>query len=294
MLQSALNDLIAQVFGSTAKIITQRPMTGGCINTVQQLELDNGILLVAKTNPNPPPHFFQREAEGLKTLSEVQAGPMTPKALAWNAHVLLMSHIDTGPRTDRSAAKLGNALARMHQMRQTHHGFEFDNYLGESPQPNPKQKNGVAFFQNARLAHFLNLADATCRIPRSISEDIKQLIDELPVRLAIPNSEAPSLLHGDLWSGNWVADKDEEPWLIDPACHYGFRETDIAMTELFGGFPPEFYRAYEAVLPLAEGYTKRRPIYQLVHMLNHVALFGAGYLADCRRLLQQLEPIEKC
>ena len=140
MFQSALNDLIAQVFGSTAKIITQRQMTGGCINTVQQLELDSGILLVAKINPNPPPHFFQREAEGLKALSGVQAGPQTPKALAWNSHVLLMSHIDAGPKTNRSAAQLGRALARMHQMRQTHHGFEQDNYLGESPQPNPKQQ----------------------------------------------------------------------------------------------------------------------------------------------------------
>ncbi|MEC8379653.1 MAG: fructosamine kinase family protein [Myxococcota bacterium] len=290
MMDLHLKELVSHTFGHHSKIVNVKPLSGGCINTVQQLQLDNGMKLVAKTNPKPPPLFFESEAIGLQTLAKAPRGPDVPEVLAWNEHALLLTYIDTRKKNDLSAAKLGKSLAYMHRQIQPHYGFENNNFLGESPQPNPKHFDGITFFQRARLQHFHHLAHQRCVIPKSISKSINILIEELPTRLEIPNSEGPSLLHGDLWSGNWIMCNEGKPWLIDPACHYGFRESEIAMTELFGGFPPAFYAAYQETYPLSSSYIERRPIYQLVHMLNHVALFGQSYLSSCKDLLAQLKP----
>jgi len=169
-------------------------------------------------------------------------------------------------------------LAALHRRQAARFGWARDNTIGATPQANGWCESWTMFWRERRLAPQLALAARN-----------GYRIDVPPVwRLLEGHEPAPSLLHGDLWSGNAGFLPDGAPVLFDPAVYYGDREADLAMTELFGGFPGEFYCAYNAAWPLASGYQQRKPLYNLYHLLNHLNLFGGGYLTQVRAALRLL------
>ena len=219
---------------------------------------------------------FAAEADGLKALRA--AGCAAPEPIShgetgWDAY-LLMEHLDL--RSGGDFAALGRMLARLHRNEGTRFGWARDNYIGATPQQNGWCEDWTQFWRERRLAPQLELARG------------KGFALEMPsLSLLEGHRPRPSLLHGDLWSGN-VGFTPEGPVVFDPAVYYGDREADLAMTELFGGFPREFYAAYEKELPLEPGYPQRKHLYNLYHLLNHLNLFGGGYLEQVNSTLRLL------
>jgi len=181
---------------------------------------------------------------------------------------------------------LGEQLAALHGVTRDRFGWSMDNYIGTTPQANKPDHNWTAFWRTRRLQPQLEMARAAGIKGRLIDRGMR-LLDGLELLLD-GHEPIASLLHGDLWGGNVAFTASGQPVIFDPASYYGDRETDIAMTELFGAFDPAFYAAYQSVLPLPEGYPVRRELYKLYHLLNHLNLFGAGYLSRCERTIDTL------
>lgn len=218
---------------------------------------------------------FAAEADGLAALGE--AGMRVPQPLRHGAAggeaFLVLEYLElTG---DGDFAALGRMLAAAHRSTGARFGWHRDNYIGATPQANGWCNDWTEFWLERRLRPQVELARANG------FEIQDHLFSE---RLLAGHRPQPSLLHGDLWNGN-AGFSNGQPVLFDPAAYYGDREADLAMTELFGGFPPQFYAAYEAALPLEPGYEKRKPLYNLYHLLNHLNLFGGGYLAQVQATL---------
>jgi fructosamine-3-kinase len=183
-------------------------------------------------------------------------------------------------------AALGRALAAQHAAHATRFGWHRDNHIGLTPQQNGWGDDWAAFFRDRRLAPQLALAEQGGHGGR-LARDGKRLLARVPALLA-GHAPAPALLHGDLWAGNAGRLADGTPVVFDPATYYGDRETDVAMTELFGGFTPEFYAAYAEAAPLPPGFPLRRTLYNCYHVLNHLNLFGASYLARAEAMVAEL------
>ena len=232
------------------------------------------------------------EADGLKALAACKA-LRVPRVQASGRvereGYLLMEWlplIDMGVRNSSgAAARLGEALARQHLMRRPRFGWPRNNFIGATPQFNREGDDWLGFFREQRLGFQLRLAAEDGH--RGLQESAATLVAGLP-RLFAGYTPHPALLHGDLWSGNWGVLADGGPVVFDPAVYCGDRESDIAMTELFGGFPGEFYAAYKMHAPLDAGYAVRRDLYQLYHVLNHLNLFGEGYLGQAQGLIDRL------
>jgi len=264
-------------------VSSSQPVRGGCINRGVVLKTQTGDSFFLKTNQTSPPDMFAREVAGLEVL-RVADGPTVPETYSHGPTFLLMS--DLAPAVKRSDywPTFGRKLAHLHLHVQPKFGFAHDNYIGSTPQPNTWTQNGHIFFAEQRLLFQTRLARERGLITRREVEQVKHLITYLPE--LIPQQPA-SLLHGDLWSGNVIADRYGNPAIIDPAAHYGWAESELAMTALFGAFPAAFYRAYEEIRPLSSGYQARFPIYNLYHLLNHVNLFGGGYLSQVQAILRK-------
>lgn len=229
---------------------------------------------------------FEAEAEGLDALRATGSSLVIPKPLATgDAGGQAFLVLERLPLTRKSAATdraLGRGLAELHGIEQPRFGWHRDNRIGATPQPNPWADDWVPFFARYRLRHQARLLGQ-----RAVSEAVEALTPQLP-RLFAGFEPYPSLLHGDLWGGNYAGSSAGSAAVYDPACYFGCRESDLAMTELFGGFGPAFYEAYEDQLPLQIGYPQRRPLYQLYHVLNHANLFGGSYTRQALSLLEQL------
>jgi fructosamine-3-kinase len=163
-------------------------------------------------------------------------------------------------------------------------GFPMDNYIGSTPQPNERHSDWHEFFAQQRLGFQVKLALDSGKLDSGLAGDIERIQSRLPDLL--PNTDHPALLHGDLWGGNYMVDSNGDPVLIDPATYYGHREADLAMTQLFGGFRNAFYEAYEEEWPLERGFSERADLYNLYHMLNHLNIFGGGYLGSVRSIVR--------
>ena len=271
------------------------PVGGGCIADARIAVFENGVRVFVKTAAHHV-EMFSREAEGLRALAE-SAALRVPEVLAVSPEGLVLELIETGSRAPEFYESFGRGFARLHEFRGKACGFAHDNFLGSTPQPNRPVGQGweeaddvdghgwPEFFLQRRLRFQARLAS------QNGFPDMLQLLDQAENRimelleLAV---EAPSLLHGDLWGGNYLVDERGQACLIDPATYFGHREADLAMTRLFGGFEPRFYGAYQDTLPLADGHEQRLPIYQLYHLLNHLNLFGSSYYHQSKRILQRL------
>ena len=264
-----------------ARVTDARRVTGGSIAEAFRVALDDGRIVFAKTARGAPPEMFPEEARGLTALAG--GGPPVPEVLHVGAEVLVLAWIEPGRLDDAGAARLGEALATLHRRTAPRHGFDADNYLGATRQPNPWTEDGVAFFAEQRLGFQARLAVDRGRLDLAALRQVEALMARLPDLL--PGSEPASLLHGDLWVGNVFARADGTGCLVDPAAHYGFREADLAMTRLFGSLPPAFYDAYQAAWPLPDGATGRVDLFNLYHLLNHLNLFGGAYRAQVEGVL---------
>jgi fructosamine-3-kinase len=259
------------------------PLGGGCIHQSYRLTTRNGPSLFLKTNQAVPPDMFAREAYGLTTLT-VDGGPRIPHAHLWSETFLLLEDLTPGREQAGFWERLGRELAALHSHTSPRFGFDHDNYVGLTPQPNPWTTEGAEFFGRHRLLFQAQRAhDAGL-----LSPDDRRRVETVAQRLATLVPKEPAcLIHGDLWSGNVLRGPQGEPCLIDPACHYGWVEAELGMTALFGGFPEAFYRAYTELRPLVDGWRERFSVYNLYHLLNHVNLFGAGYLTSVRSILRR-------
>ncbi|MGH8629279.1 MAG: fructosamine kinase family protein, partial [Burkholderiales bacterium] len=199
---------------------------------------------------------------------------------------LVLEYLDLRAGGDGGWRRLGAALASQHRRLAARFGWGRDNTIGSTPQPNAWSTDWIAFLRERRLGHQLRLAEAN-GFGRELADRGARLLDCLPAFFA-GYTPQPSLLHGDLWSGNVAFLPGGEPVIFDPAVYYGDREADLAMTELFGAFGGDFYAAYAAAWSPEAGYPIRKRLYNLYHLLNHLNLFGAGYLGECRATIDWL------
>lgn len=276
--------------GERISIDTSSPagaVDGGDISQAWRVESDAGSLFL-KTGPATSFDMFLAESEGLAEIRSTQAvrvpgviACLTDDGLACLALEWLNFDKDDG----RASRLLGCQLAEMHKHTSNRFGWYRDNTIGLTPQHNDRCNGWVDFFRDRRLGFQLELAGRNGYGTRLASPGT-----ELLHRMGslFENYEpVPSLLHGDLWGGNW-ASCSGRPAIFDPAVYYGDRETDLAMTRLFGGFGSGFYEAYEDTWPLADGHQKRCTLYQLYHVLNHLNLFGGAYLAQAEAMMREL------
>ena len=261
---------------------------GGCIAESWRWRAGSGCAFV-KVLPAADAALLEAEADGLAELAASDAvrvprvlGRGAAGARAW----LALEWLDLEPPTAASDARLGERLAGLHRVRAERCGWHRDNFIGRTPQSNAPHADWVEFLSTRRLAPQLELARANGHPSRLVDRGLR-LVEMLGVFYA-SYSPAPSLLHGDLWSGNRGALADGEPVVYDPACHYGDREADVAMTRLFGGFGPRFYAAYQATWPLDAAAGYRRDLHNLYHVLNHSNLFGGSYAEQAGRMIDGL------
>jgi len=282
-MNNPVRDLLETVYAQPVDIESSRSVSGGCINQTLALTLSNGETVFLKRNDHPPDGMFEKEARGLNLMRQAKNGPRIPKVVALpddpNPHFLVIEYIEEGATDNGYYERFGQALAAMHRSTQDHYGLDHDNFIGSTEQINTPETDGLVFFREHRLGFQQKLARERGLLPVATDKKIDRLRDQLEQRLDL-TGERPALVHGDLWLGNTFADNTGQPCLVDPAVHFGLRETDLAMTELFGRLPQTFYDAYRDAFPQNPGYEERKQLYNLYHLLNHLNLFGGSYLAS--------------
>jgi fructosamine-3-kinase len=281
---------ISETTGFPFQIKNKFSISGGCINEAYCIE-GNGERYFIKLNSSDYLDMFEAEATGLKELQ--QAIIKVPQPLCWGIvgkqSYLVIEHIVLQGETHLISADLGQKLATLHQVTQPQFGWQCNNYIGSTPQINNLENDWVSFWQQYRLGFQLKLA-ARNGYGGKLQTQGERLIADIGYFFSDYQPQA-SLLHGDLWSGNYavtVTPNGAQPVIYDPAVYYGDRETDIAMTELFGGFSKRFYQAYQETWPLDVGYKTRKKLYNLYHILNHLNLFGSGYLNQAETMIASL------
>lgn len=262
-------------------VVNTRPVGGGCISNGVILTTQSQATFFMKSNPNPPADMFTREADGLAALL-VGDGPTIPKVYLAGRDFILLENLAPAPQCEDFWPVFGHQLAALHKHTSPRFGFKHDNYIGSTRQPNNWTDDGYTFFAEYRLLFQAQLAHERGLLGNGDLQQLERIVNQL-VNL-IPDQPA-SLIHGDLWSGNAITDSNGAPAIIDPAVHYGWAEAELAMTTLFGAFPTAFYQAYEEIRPLNPSYHTRFPLYNLYHLLNHLNIFGRGYLAQVQAIL---------
>lgn len=282
-----LQQVLSKRYGSPLEACTFEPVSGGSINDCFRLQAANQKWFLKVNSAVTYPEMFQLEAKGLELLGN-HFDLIVPKVyfhgqLEDEAY-LLLEFLERGVQTANFWEEFGRALARMHRTSNSSFGLNYDNYIGSLPQSNHPHHTWADFFIKERLEVQLKRA----RDNRKVGDDITLRMERLFHRLdGLFPKEPPALLHGDLWSGNFSCGPNGKACIFDPAVYNGHREMDIAMSKLFGGFTPEFYNAYNEEWPLEAGWQQRADLANLYPLLVHVNLFGGGYLAQVRAILQR-------
>lgn len=267
--------------------MTPRPVGGGDISAAWRIGVE-GSEVFLKTGPAVAADMFAAEAEGLSELASANA-VRVPEVLAMGTDAdtafLALEWLTLQRPRSSDERLLGEQLANLHRTSKNRFGWHRDNTIGLTPQRNSWCADWIEFFREYRLGFQLWLA-AENGFTGELQAEGARLIERLPVIFDGYEPES-SLLHGDLWGGNWASTRGA-PVIFDPAVYYGDREADLAMTRLFGGFGRAFYDAYESAWPLQHGSRKRNDLYQLYHVLNHLNLFGSGYLSRALNLMKGL------
>lgn len=264
-------------------------LSGGDVAESYRLELADGRTVFAKTHRNPPAGFFTTEASGLRWLREPGVVAV-PEVLAasdgddGSPPRLVIEWIDgAGSRAPEGEAEFGRSLARLHRSGASSFGRQDRRTTGSLALPNEPCGTWVEFFGERRLGVLLPIArDREALSPSALSK-LQRTIERLDV-IGVP-VEPPARLHGDLWAGNRLVDRLGRSWLIDPSCHGGHREYDLAMMRLFGGFGPACFDGYADEWPLADGWDERVPLHQLAPLVVHAVKFGGGYPAAAEQAL---------
>lgn len=293
----SLEQAIQELFGEAVQICGTKRIHGGDINDAYRLKLTDGTIVFLKMNTKEQQGFFTAEACGLEALHSLRAVSV-PHVLALgrdekrNRAFLLMEYIKSEPSMNRYWENFGRQLALLHRSecgkfaankeKTGRFGFPEDNYIGASPQKNRPEESWIDFYRNCRLTP--QLIRAQHYLSGGMMRRAERLLEHLDKYLCEP--EFPSLLHGDLWSGNMMCGIDNRPWIIDPAVYVGHCEADLAMTQLFGSLPQIFYDAYREINPVKwKEYEERRDLYHLYHLLNHLNLFGTSYLGSVEQII---------
>ncbi len=279
---------IAAATGCRFTARDRREVRGGCINRAVHL-CDGQRSYFVKLNRRDAVAMFEAESEGLTAIrasNSVRAPAPVCHGVAADEAYLVLEFVHFGGAGPDSERRLGAQLAAMHQSTAEAFGWRRDNTIGSTLQVNQWESNWCDFLAKHRLGFQLALAERN-NPSRRLQDTGLRLSEKVRVLLE-GHRPMPSLLHGDLWSGNAAYDRSGSPVIFDPAVYYGDREADLAMTELFGGFGPDFYAAYNAAAPVASGYPVRRDLYNLYHVLNHLNLFGGGYERQAQHLMERL------
>jgi len=288
LIQKYLNQLLSEKLGFQITSLQFNSVGGGSINETFQIKINSHIKFFLKLNSvTKYPALFEKEKNGLEFLAKQKIIHL-PSVIACDVvngeQILLLEWIEGGLKAGLFWQQFGEQLAKLHQGTDSNFGFTEDNYMGALPQINKLYKNWVDFFIHCRLRAQIKMATEKSLLHPKHLAAFENLFPRLP---SIFNEEKPSLLHGDLWSGNFMSNGKSEPVLIDPAVYFGHRSVDLAMTTLFGGFDKLFYQAYNYLFPFPNNYEEQWEICNLYPLLIHLNLFGAGYLSQIERILNK-------
>lgn len=301
-LQSAINSLMPSAKGLSTEVLQAQSVSGGCISDAQRVRIRRGPDeqdLFVKRNDASFLNNFQCEADGLQQLSNADAIRI-PTMLAVGHHQdqawLITQWIDE----DRSQASseeffvlFANQLSQLHR-KTLHHstsgqqiGWPTDNYLGATRQPNAATDSWAEFVAEHRIGFQMRLAIDQGHRDQNLEQNLSRIVSQMDTILS-DRADETSLLHGDLWSGNYLSDRNGQPVIIDPAVYRGCREAEFGMLKLFGSCPAVFYETYQAIWPMPDGWQRRVDVYILYHLLNHLNLFGSSYLGQCKSLAAKI------
>ena len=286
-----IDNIVQQIELTTGYVLKNYRLNsigGGSINDAYQLHSDQHTYFIKLNRPQLSA-MFEAEALGLaemRALNCVRIPEVICHGQTAEHSYIVLEYIQLGSLRGQANKLLGSQLAQLHRQPQPYYGWPINNPIGSTPQHNDREHDWLSFWQHHRLGQQLTFATQNGFAGR-LQDKGEKLLAHLHVFFE-NYTPIPALLHGDLWGGNVGADPQGTPVIFDPACYYGDRETDIAMTELFGGFGTDFLAAYQAEYPLDAGYKTRKTLYNLYHILNHVNLFGSGYVGQAEAMLGQL------
>jgi len=279
---------ISKATQNSFEIQTTKSISGGDINRAFLFQSKNARYFV-KFNRAELVEMFAAEFAALTEIVQTKTvkvpAPITYGQTEHESFIVL-EFVELKRASSQSERLLGEQLAKLHLQKQPFFGWQINNTIGSTPQPNLRSENWLDFWREQRLDFQLKLA-----AQKGYGSQLQSLGKKLSERLEdffTDYTPQPSLLHGDLWGGNAAATPENQPIIFDPASYYGDRETDLAMTELFGGFGRDFFAAYNDIWQLDAGYKTRKNLYNLYHILNHVNLFGGGYASQAKNMMQQL------
>ncbi|QBG34386.1 fructosamine kinase family protein [Litorilituus sediminis] len=292
-----IEQAISAETGQQFNIVEKQTISNGGLSNCNFDDNDKPLNLSFKISNNEQSYFvklnskeclinFQAEAYSLKQLAKLTQIPcpkITTIGTSLDKSFLVLEYIPFSKANPKLWFEFGQQLAKMHN--NTSHGqfgWQHDNYIGNTIQPNHWKRNWTTFFSEQRIAWQLQLLSEKSILLGDIDHIAQVCHDQL-----LHHKTRPCLVHGDLWQGN-VGFTHEHAMIFDPACYYGDREVDIAMTELFGQFPDDFYRGYQAEYPLDKGYERRRLIYNFYHVLNHANIFGGIYIEQAKAMLTRI------
>lgn len=278
---------ISEVMGKHVQFQAKKSVSGGCINQCWHVTDTHHGHWFIKINAPSMLDMFIAEAKGLDEIANCQC-IHSPSSICYGRTAtfsyLVLEYIPMFVLSKQD--KAGEQLAQMHRVYSNSFGWKINNTIGSTPQPNTPESDWLTFWQKHRLIHQLDLAknkgypSKSYDFGRKLADNLHPFFSHYDVK--------PSLLHGDLWSGNIASDASGNPVIYDPALYYGDRETDIALTELFGGFNQDFYAAYNRHYPLDQGYQTRKTLYNLYHILNHYNLLGGSYASQALQMTKKL------
>lgn len=279
---------LGEILSTAVTIVNYTPASGGCINNGGRLSTTSGNFFIKWNDALRFPGMFEAEAKGLKKLAApgvIAVPDVITTGRSGSHQFIVLQYIDQRSRSSSYWETFGQQLARLHQRSHGKFGLDHDNYIGSLRQLNGEHSSWIDFFCDERLQPQVHLALQSGSIHKNLANQIEQLLYKKLPELLI--EEKPSLLHGDLWSGNLIVNEYGLPCLIDPAVYYGNREMDLAMTQLFGGFNSTFLDAYHEVFPLEPGFDERFELYNLYPLLVHVNLFGGGYASQVQSIVKR-------
>jgi len=283
----AIAQHIEQSTGKTFKVKQQQSVAGGSINAAYILTAENSQQYFVKTNALGQKSMFDAEARGLQAIAASNTIKVPRPICSGEDRLqsyIVMEYLDMTGRADQ--VDLGEQLAAMHKVTADRYGWEIDNTIGDTHQPNAWHDDWLTFWREQRLGYQLKLA-AHNGYGGELQRLGEAMLVEMP-KLFTSHAVQPSMLHGDLWGGNVAGLSDGAPVIFDPAFYYGDREADLAMTYVFGGFGPDFYASYQNAYPLDDGFAVRKTFYNAYHIINHLNMFGGGYHGQAIHMIEQV------
>jgi fructosamine-3-kinase len=279
-------DIHAIEMATKTKVINQKSLSIGETNNIYLLETTTLPLVVKSNSSEKFPNMFDYEKKGLEKLKQTKSIPIVDTINLTNTlkrSLLILNYIHTKPTTDIFWDNFGKQLNQLHQNQSSSFGLDSPNYIGNIPQSNQWCSTWTEFYVTQRLEPQVKIA-----FENGLLKGLNRKFEKFYYNLdSLFPEEPPSLIHGDLWSGNFISGENNMPWLIDPAIYFGHREMDIGMTLLFGGFNRNFYEAYNSEKPLEKKWEERVPLTQLYPLLVHANIFGSSYEASVQSVLNR-------